>query len=305
MTIRFRPYLPDDFLRIRDFLVRSHDTVGEVCNWHIARWNFCRHVPQVFNDNAEAWAKTVGIWEDACGQIIVVVSSEGEDHGEVHFQMAGRNLPDALLIDMFEYAEAMLTVSAEGRCVLRPILPDGDPRLTAIALDRGYTRTGRSEVVLTIDPRCAPGPVLPGGFRFSDGREVGPELQSRAHAAAFQIPDDSKYIPRSRAAFRFLREAPDYRPDLDLYVITDSGEPVSFCCMWYDRTNRAGHLEPVGTDPAFRRLGLGRAVINEGLRRITAEGATVATVGSNQQFYKSIGFSLLGVRSIWEKTVQP
>lgn len=32
MTTQFHPYTAADFLRVRDFLVRTHDTVGETHN---------------------------------------------------------------------------------------------------------------------------------------------------------------------------------------------------------------------------------------------------------------------------------
>lgn len=303
MAVRFRQYTAADFLKVRDFLLQTHDDVGETYNWHIARWEFSRAVSQVFHETAELWEETTGIWEDESGCILAIASSEGEEEGEVHFQLARRDLPDELLIPLFEHAEARLAVPEAGRSVLRPRLAEGDLRLEAIARQRGFARTDRREVTLTIDPRSVPAPALADGFSIRDGREVGPALQSRVHAAAFQIPDDSEYIPRSRAAFRLLRGAPDYRPDLDIYVVNEAGEPVSFCCMWYDRVNRAGHLEPVGTSTEYRRMGFGRAAIYEGLRRIAAEGAIAATVGSNQQFYKSIGFAHLGARCIWEKTI--
>jgi ribosomal protein S18 acetylase RimI-like enzyme len=43
---------------------------------------------------------------------------------------------------------------------------------------------------------------------------------------------------------------------------------VASALVWYDETNWTAELEPVGTDPAYRRQGLGRAVSMFGLARL-------------------------------------
>ena len=64
-----------------------------------------------------------------------------------------------------------------------------------------------------------------------------------------------------------------YRPDLDLVVEAPDGSYAAFALAWYDPENRVGELEPVGTDPRFRRRGLGRAVNLFGLERLREVGA--------------------------------
>lgn len=65
--------------------------------------------------------------------------------------------------------------------------------------------------------------------------------------------------------------------------------------------NRLAYLEPVATDPDYGRLGLGRAVVLETLRRVQSAGATVAWVGSDQGFYRSFGFRRMFQRDLWVK----
>ena len=73
--------------------------------------------------------------------------------------------------------------------------------------------------------------------------------------------------------------------------------------------NRTGEFEPVGTRPAFRRQGLGKAVIAEGLRRLKARGATDAIVytphsnGSAVALYESAGFRIAGSEYDYVKQV--
>ena len=62
-----------------------------------------------------------------------------------------------------------------------------------------------------------------------------------------------------------------------------------------------GELEPVGTDPRFRRRGLGRAVNLFGLERLREVGARAAIVGCRgddghpapRRLYESVGFTEL------------
>lgn len=59
--------------------------------------------------------------------------------------------------------------------------------------------------------------------------------------------------------------------------------------MCYDREAGFAVIEPVATDPDYRKMGLGKAAVSEEIRRVGELGAKIALVGSSQQFYYSIG----------------
>ena len=88
---------------------------------------------------------------------------------------------------------------------------------------------------------------------------------------------------------RFMQSAPNYRKDLNIAVEAPNGDFASYCGMWLEPRHAIAYVEPVATDPTYRRLGLGRAAVLEGVRRCGARGATVAYVGSAQEFYRSLG----------------
>ena len=48
------------------------------------------------------------------------------------------------------------------------------------------------------------------------------------------------------------------------------------CIVWLDSDNKAGLFEPVACLPDYRRRGLSRAMVVEGLRRLKALGAESA-----------------------------
>jgi predicted N-acetyltransferase YhbS len=69
--------------------------------------------------------------------------------------------------------------------------------------------------------------------------------------------------------------------------------------MFWVPAHHYAYVEPVATDPNYRRLGLGRAAVLEGVRRCGALGAALAYVGSDQPFYQALGFTQAYVSQCW------
>lgn len=300
MDLRFRSYRPEDFLQIRELLVSSYEETGQLGNWLIDRWNFCRMVSQTMHETFDSWEETVGVWEDETGTIIGVVNSEGEERGEAFFQIRFP-LPASILEEMFNFAEKALAVQDNRKRSVRMRIPAGDIARESIASARGYVQLDWEEPT-SVYPLHNLNPVnLPPGFHIQAGDNISNEAKALAHAKAFGYYEETqdRTVP---LAFERMKQAPDYRADLDLSIVNDSGEVVSFCTIWYDANNRHGILEPVGTIPQFRKNGLGRAVISEGLHRIAKEGAQLAYVGSDMEFYKRLGFQCAYRSYVWEKS---
>ena len=113
--------------------------------------------------------------------------------------------------------------------------------------------------------------ALPPGFTLrsmADEDEV--EARRAVLGLSFGHADPAEWV--TPETYRELQRAPDYRKELDLYVAAPDGAFSACCVAWYDPVNRVGTFEPVGTHPAYRRMGLGRAVITEGIDRLAALG---------------------------------
>ncbi len=99
-----------------------------------------------------------------------------------------------------------------------------------------------------------------------------------------------------RWRLRALMRLPGYARDLDLVAVTSEGISAAYVNGWLDPVNRIGDFGPVGARPDFRRRGLTRAVLLEGMRRMQTRGmdrVCVSTGESNtaaQQLYESVGF---------------
>jgi mycothiol synthase len=110
-------------------------------------------------------------------------------------------------------------------------------------------------------------------------------------------------------AYRRLRAAPIYRPDLDLVAALPGGGFAAYCICWLDAANQTGEFEPVGTRPAARGQGLGKAVIVEGLRRLRDAGARTAIVFTPrhnqpaQRLYQSAGFQIITSEYMYERAL--
>lgn len=94
---------------------------------------------------------------------------------------------------------------------------------------------------------------------------------------------------------RFM-QLPGYHRELDLVAVAPNGVIVAYVNGWVDSVNKIGDFGPVGALQAYRRQGLTRAVLIEGLHRMKFYGMNrvcVSTGVSNvpaKQLYESIGF---------------
>ena len=89
---------------------------------------------------------------------------------------------------------------------------------------------------------------------------------------------------------------PGYDPGREIVAETDDGRIAAYAVIWFDDVNGIGLFEPVGTDPAFQRRGLARAIMAEGLHAMLAAGMARARVeydATNEAaaaLYASMGF---------------
>lgn len=89
----------------------------------------------------------------------------------------------------------------------------------------------------------------------------------------------------------------DYPENIGMWE-DENGRFAAFCVCWLHPNGQEAIVEPLGVHPEFHRLGLGRAVLAEGLRQMQTQGAKTAYVctdGDNdpaQQLYISAGFQV-------------
>ncbi len=138
---------------------------------------------------------------------------------------------------------------------------------------------------------------IPEGYQVREVFETG-DLTNRAsvqrevwHPWSVGNVSDDDY-----ASFMRL---PGYHRDLDIVSVAPDGVIAAYVNGWIDPVNKIGDFGPVGALPAYRRQGLTRAALIEGLQRMKAYGmdrVCISTGVSNipaKQLYESIGFNIV------------
>ncbi len=308
-----------DVLRVRDFLSETLGYYQRSVNWRIERWEFAFYFvaamlahwgkPNPTREAAEEaihfLASLTGLWETEEGQIAGVVNIEHPDpthsaYGEFFIHRHPEHLD--LFHEMLDYAEANLRDPGQNRLFIY-VEPDDQP-LRGLLEKRGFVanpeRIAR-ESELDLSTQAIPTSAsLPMGFHIQsmeDDNDLG--KRCKVYGLGFNHADPLEWA--SLISYEYQQTAPDYHKDQDIVVVAPDGEFAAFCLIWHDEPNHLAVLEPVGTRPDYRRMGLAREAVYEAIRRVAAKGANRIIVGSDQPFYQSIGFVPVDKRIRFQK----
>jgi len=284
---------PVDFPAISDFLYGLYQPNNRDGNWFQPIWEYAYTHPW-FDEEA---VPRIGIWEDA-GTMAAVTLYELR-LGEAFFQIhpAYAHLKPAML----EYAEQhLMGTTDQGKRYLKAYVNDCDTAFEHVAQSRGYEKEPASHRPMSqfVIPDPFPPIRLPDGFRLeslADDNDLAKidRVLWRGFNHPGEPPADG---PKGR---KKMQSGPHFRKDLTIVVEAPSGAFVAFGGLWFDPVNRFGYVEPVATDPDYRRMGLGTAAALEGIRRCGELGATVAYVGTDMPFYLAMGFKKLFTLNCW------
>jgi mycothiol synthase len=324
-TLTPRPYRDDtDLARILDLVRagaadgarRTFYQVGDVL------WRMYQHLLDDFDPR-----ERLVLWEDAAGALLAFADLD-VDLGIMSLQLhpALRAAPDApaMLDAILSWAESQpvdMDLPEGAVPITYPSFQmealEDDALYLPVLARRGYVREARSLLVFE-RPLTAPEPVaaLPEGWTIRSMAELTApaDLEQRV-ALHREVWAPSRVTLES---YQRLRQAEGYRPDLDLVAVSREGRFGAYCILWADDANRSGEFEPVGAHPEFRRLGLTRAVLLEGCRRLRAGGATLAIVytGATDQLFRfnaeaarrlylDAGFTIVNYLATWRLTRWP
>ncbi len=156
---------------------------------------------------------------------------------------------------------------------------------------------------------------LPEGLEF---RPVRPEhLPAIWETKEEAFRDHWGYAPKTRADYEAWEQDP--ANDLDLWVAAWEGERiagVSLNAIYPEDNARYGFLRgminTLAVRRAYRKRGLGRALLVESMRRLHARGMTEATLGVDAanltgalRLYESVGFRELERDVVYRKGIAP
>lgn len=294
-----------DYQRMGNFLRDCYLANGrQEHSWHVAcldhwRWHYlatCRLLPTMED--------AVTLWETRNGRLaaFIVATCHDEIAIQVHPDFRSRDLEN----DMICYAEERysdVSRSGKGRILYVPHFSD-DLLRKKILLERGYSmgHTRESHWQWTMGdpvPVCV---VSPG---FSIRHMQGEEDHSARSWCSWRTfhPDelDDAYDGDSHW-YCNMESAPLYRPELDLVAESANGELAAFCTISFDPATSSAYCVLTGVIPEYRHLGLGEALLAEGLRRLQLLGCQqlfgLATDEGENQIYRSI-MTTMRTAEVW------
>jgi mycothiol synthase len=231
----------------------------------------------------------------------------------VHPDWTGRGLGGFLLARSEDRASRAARAAGRGAVVLRTTVVDGDDRARAFLTERGFAPI-RHLLELRLDLHAAPpAPSWPSGVTcrsFVPGRDEA--LAWRTHQLAFA--DVPTHLPLDLEAWLEDRIERDPRFDPGLLLLAEAaGEPVGIavCRSGTEVTTRDGWVRDLGVVPAWRRRGLGMALLrtafagfrDRGLTGVALEVDDV-TVDGAVELYRRAGMRIVHRTDILERTLR-
>ncbi len=149
-----------------------------------------------------------------------------------------------------------------------------------------------------LDP--IPEPTLPPGFTL---HTLAGEHEIDQFVALHREAFGTQHATAEQNLF-FMRSE-GYRPELDLIAVAPDGTWAAFCTGWIDEASSArngrlvGWTDPIGTRPAYRKLGLAKNLILTCFQRLEALGVETALLGTSSlntqavSVYESVGYTIL------------
>jgi mycothiol synthase len=142
-----------------------------------------------------------------------------------------------------------------------------------------------------------PSPELPAGYRVCSMAELDDVADRAAVQREVWLPWTVGHV--TSQDYARLMHLPGYHPDLDVVTLTPDGHIAAYVNGWVDPLNRIGDFGPVGARQEYRRHGLTRLALVEGMQRMRAYGMDricISTGISNipaLSLYSSLGFKIV------------
>jgi mycothiol synthase len=296
-----------DLLQMQKLLMEARAHTSDWRYFHVGElmWGFfmvtCHLNPQ----------ECIRLWQDDQGRL-VAYAILGEDPS-FDCQVSPANEWIGIEAEALAWAEARINELRQqdakrwgGNLVSGARQDDG--KRIAFLEQNGFRYSGEFAEVNMLRSLDAPIPesTLPAGCQVRALAETG-DTSDRAGAerdvwlpwTVGNVTDDD---------YARLMQMPGYDRDLDVIAVAPDGIIAAYVNCWIDPLNCIGDFGPVGARPAYRRQGLTRAVLLEGLRRLKARGmdrVCVSTGISNtpaRNLYESIGFKIVNQYLDYVKT---
>jgi ribosomal protein S18 acetylase RimI-like enzyme len=299
----------NDFELVRAFLTLSYNLTHSFQNWIPSRFENIKFGPcgPEYRDEEDEYIK---IWEKPCrtdlssvSKIVAVTYLKPSGDCWIQIQPDQRSF-EKEIVPLLENQRAKTRSDATSELELRFYVDETDEKRKALLTELNYEDCGLEECNRE-RPVNMPVPEyqLPDGFTIRSADVEADFIQyKRVQAAVF-----GHCSSMTKRTARIYSTASFYNKDLDLVAVDRHGNFAAFCTVRMDPVSRIAELEPVGTHPDYRNLGLAKSVICEGLHRlqkycpyvICITGAAVSEAAN--RLYESVGFFRKTDVHLWRK----
>lgn len=280
-----------DYQKLHNFLVETGNTEYTYArfDWMMTNWDYLE----------DQYLNRIGIWEEDNKIVGTVLFDHSLD---VLFPIV---LPgyEYLYQEMYDYAREHMVKEDNPEFLI--YVNDTNKKLQKLLKKNGMIATEQKDMVAIFDlSEEIPEMNIKKGFKITTLEEHRDyEQYMKCMFKGFGHEENGEIFSFTEKNLEDCKKAYE-RNNVDLSlrisVEDEDGNYVAHVGMWYDRNSEIALVEPVCTIPECRKMGLGKEAIYEGLRRVKAMGAKVAVVGSNQQFYFSLGFIPYSTGTTWK-----
>jgi len=298
MEIISRSYDPvTDFDLVGTYLIRLFEMTRSFQYW----------LPVRFENSHTDRVGDVRIWEkhikDGFTEFVAITSSDTPGHFYIHTHPEYKYLEEEII----EWIEQRFISTKKDPNKLTKLFlfsMQGDNERETFLLDAGYAKGGIVGIHRS-RPLNMPIPEVevPDGFTI---RNIQGKTDYDRLAEVIRIIFGHGEWFNAEVLERIAR-CSFYKEDLDLVAVAPDGMFASICTFRIDPFGKMATVEPMGTHPNYRKLGLGKILIYEGLRRAMKYDPTLFYIDSAannpaaNKFYDSVGFTGDVAEYYWRK----
>ncbi|NIU39876.1 GNAT family N-acetyltransferase [Candidatus Bathyarchaeota archaeon] len=186
------------------------------------------------------------------------------------------------------------------------VADDNDAEFIRVLSDLGFQKGEvEGDIQIRSSDSLVPAYSLPEGYTIRNAVIEKDFVKYRE----VQMAVFSHIVSMNKELLELYSTASFYREDLDIVAVGPDSRFAAFCTARIDPLSKIAELEPVGTHPDHRRLGLAKAVICESLKRLEKYKPSIVVIlgaaptEGARRLYESVGFVNEGTRHYWIRTV--
>lgn len=286
-------YSESDYNSVVEFLADLYQRDPEHPYWLPSRWEYATYLvcPLHLRRGMQDWKNYIRLWKDGDKIVGLALTERPDENMFFMVHPEYRSLED----EMITWAEANVPADK-----IQIWTREGDVFREKLLEKRGYSCTKPYEYLnWRVLENYTPLSELPAEYTFhslDDDKFWDSKIDCTAKAFG------SEKV--TREIYTFMQSAPSYDRSLDLYIVYKD-MVVSMCIIWLDTRDDLGYFEPVATHPDFQGKGLGKALLNYGMKLLKNRGIAKAYVGAygddRKAFYYKSGFTSSVTFRPWKK----